>query len=253
MATPDPRQEGSPPRPAVRAGHRLLGLIGAVFLIVLVITGIATQHPTALGLDQRYVQSRSLLAWYGISAPDIAVMYVDQSIDYAQLEDRIYRGQRQLDEVEGELRGVASVTGVSLVATSRGVWLYDAHARFIDRFDPPGVPLRIGTNDHAALLETSQGTFLADADLLSWSAADAPLANWVSATQPTEAQTHTLQNRYLDEVLSWERLLIDLHSGRLFGGLGPYVVDAAALVLLLAAITGLLLAARSRRPSDSDR
>ena len=253
MEAPDPRLEGGPPQPAVRTGHRLLGLTGAAFLIVLVITGVAAQHPTALGLDQRYVQSPSLLAWYGISAPDVAVMYVDQGIGYAQLDEKIYRGQQQLDAVEGELRGVTTISGVSLVATTLGVWLYDAEARFIDRFDPPGEPLRLGTNGNVALLETDQGTFLADVDFLSWGAADASQAKWASTHQPTEEQNRTFQKLYLEEVVSWERLLIDLHSGRLFGWLGPYVMDAAALVLLIAAITGLLLATRPRRMPGSDR
>lgn len=253
MAVPDPSQEGRPPRPAVRAGHRLLGLIGAAFLIVLVITGVAAQHPIEFGLDQRYVQSPSLLAWYGIRAPDIATMYVDQRIGYAQVEERIYRDRQQLNEVDGELRGVATVNGVSLVATTRGVWLYDDEARFIDRFDPPGIPMRLGTNDHVALLETNRGTFRADADFLSWTATDAPLANWVSAHEPTQQQNRIFGELYLQEVVSWERLLIDLHSGRLFGWLGPYVIDAAALVLLVAAITGLWLAVKPRRIPDSDR
>lgn len=262
MAVPDPRLEGGPPRPVVRAGHRLLGLFGATFLILLVITGVAVQHPTTLGLDQRYVQSPSLLAWYGISPPEIANMYVDQGMAYAQLDDRTYRGQQQLVEVEGELRGVKTVTGVSLVATTRGVWLYDADARFVDRFDPPGIPLRLGNSGDAALLETDRGTFLADADFLSWSVwslrglrseeEDAPLANWAIATPPTQEHRHTFQRLYLDKVVSWERLLIDLHSGRLFGWLGPYVMDAAALGLLMVAITGLLLAARPSRPPGPD-
>ena len=233
----------------------MLGLFGAAFLILLVVTGVAVQHPTALGLDQRYVQSPSLLAWYGISPPEVAYLYVDQGIAYAQLDERTYRGQQQLVEVEGELRGVKTVTGVSLVATTRGVWLYDADARFVDRFDPPGIPLRLGNSGDAALLETDRGTFLADADFLSWSlrsATDAPLANWAIAAPPTEEHRHAFQRLYLDKVVSWERLLIDLHSGRLFGWLGPYVMDAAALGLLIVAITGLLLAARPPRPPGTD-
>ena len=261
MAVPDPRLEGGPPRPVVRAGHRLLGLFGAAFLILLVITGVAVQHPTALGLDQRYVQSPSLLAWYGISPPEVASMYVDQDIAYAQLDERTYRGQQQLVEVEGELRGVKTITGVSLVATTRGVWLYDADARFVDRFDPPGIPLRLGNSGDAALLETDQGTFLADADFLSWSVwslpslrsdEDAPLANWAIAQPPTQEHSRAFQRLYLDKVVSWERLLIDLHSGRMFGWFGPYVIDAAALALLIVAITGLLLAARPSRPPGPD-
>jgi len=233
----------------------LLGLFGAAFLILLVVTGVAVQHPTALGLDKRYVQSPSLLAWYGISAPEVGYMYVDQDIAYAQLDERTYRGQQQLVEVEGELRGVKTITGVSLVATTRGVWLYDADARFVDRFDPPGVPLRLGNSGDAALLETDRGTFLADADFLSWSlwsAAQAPLANWAIAAPPTEEQRQAFQRLYLNKVVSWERLLTDLHSGRLLGWLGPYIIDAAALGLLIVAITGLLLAARPSRPPGTD-
>jgi hypothetical protein len=258
VAVPDPRLEGGPPQPVVRAGHRLLGLFGAAFLILLVITGVAVQHPNALGLDQRYVQSPSLLAWYGISPPEVSSMYVDQDIAYAQLDERTYRGQQQLVEVEGELRGVKTITGVSLVATTRGVWLYDADARFVDRFDPPGIPLRLGNSGEAALLETDQGTFLADADFLSWSLrslrseADAPLANWAIAQPPTQEHRRAFQRLYLDKVVSWERLLIDLHSGRIFGWLGPYVIDTAALGLLIVAITGLLLAARPKRPPGTD-
>ncbi len=52
--------------------------------------------------------------------------------------------------------------------------------------------------------------------------------------------------------LPLERVVLDLHSGRLFGWLGPYVMDAAALGLLIVAITGLLLAARPPRPPGTD-
>jgi hypothetical protein len=253
VAVPDPSQESRPPRPAIRAGHRLLGLSGAAFLVVLVITGLAAQHPTALGLDRHYIQARPLLAWYGIHAPDIAAMYVDQSINYAQLGERTYRGQRRLHEVEGELRGVATIAGVNMVATDRGVWLYDAQARFIDRFDPPGMPLRLGGDGGTALLETDQGTFRADADFLNWTRADAPPVQWISQRPTTEEQRRRFQERYLDEALSWERLLLDLHSGRLFGWLGPYLIDAVALVLLVTAITGLMLALRPPRTPDSDQ
>ena len=38
---------------------------------------------------------------------------------------------------------------------------------------------------------------------------------------------------------SAERLLLDLHSGRFLGPLGPWLMDAAALGLLLLAATGL--------------
>jgi len=42
-----------------------------------------------------------------------------------------------------------------------------------------------------------------------------------------------------DPWLSWERLLLDLHSGRLFGAAGVYVVDAAGLLFALLALSGV--------------
>ncbi len=42
----------------------------------------------------------------------------------------------------------------------------------------------------------------------------------------------------VQEVVTWDRLLLDLHTGRFFGHLGPYVMDLAAILLLLLAVSG---------------
>ncbi|MBL1432554.1 MAG: hypothetical protein COB94_003805 [Gammaproteobacteria bacterium] len=39
--------------------------------------------------------------------------------------------------------------------------------------------------------------------------------------------------------ISWERMLLDLHSGRVFGRYGIYVMDFAAIGLLVLSCTGL--------------
>jgi len=41
--------------------------------------------------------------------------------------------------------------------------------------------------------------------------------------------------------LSWERVMLDLHSGRLFGTAGVWVVDVAAVLLLFLALSGFVL------------
>lgn len=47
--------------------------------------------------------------------------------------------------------------------------------------------------------------------------------------------------------LNWQRLLLDLHAGRLFGLAGQLVMDLAALVLVVLALTGTVIWSRSRR------
>lgn len=40
--------------------------------------------------------------------------------------------------------------------------------------------------------------------------------------------------------LSLERILLDVHSGRIFGHYGPWLMDGAALMLLILAATGII-------------
>ena len=47
--------------------------------------------------------------------------------------------------------------------------------------------------------------------------------------------------------LTWQRLLLDLHAGRIAGVAGQLVMDFAALVLTILAITGTVIWSRSRR------
>jgi len=48
-------------------------------------------------------------------------------------------------------------------------------------------------------------------------------------------------------LLSIERWLQDLHSGRFFGTIGIVVLDIASALLLILAVTGLIIWWRSRR------
>jgi hypothetical protein len=43
----------------------------------------------------------------------------------------------------------------------------------------------------------------------------------------------------MEEALTWDRVLLDLHTGRFFGGFGPYAMDAAAILLLLLVFSGV--------------
>ena len=52
---------------------------------------------------------------------------------------------------------------------------------------------------------------------------------------------------YRGHSLSWERVLLDLHSGRLFGRYGTWVMDIAAGLLLVLVMTGIWLWTQRRR------
>lgn len=47
--------------------------------------------------------------------------------------------------------------------------------------------------------------------------------------------------------LSWDRVLLDLHTGRILGDWGIYVMDGAAIILLILTFTGMYNWYRSPR------
>ncbi|MGD2138685.1 MAG: hypothetical protein PVF08_10545, partial [Gammaproteobacteria bacterium] len=55
--------------------HRYFGLVTALFVVILSITGLALNHTGELQLDARHVRSDTLLDWYGIHVPDTLVSY----------------------------------------------------------------------------------------------------------------------------------------------------------------------------------
>ena len=56
-----------------------------------------------------------------------------------------------------------------------------------------------------------------------------------------EAISKAISQAYLGEGLPLERILLDLHSGRLFGKIGVYVMDSAAVLMIVLTVTGLLI------------
>ncbi len=64
-------------------------------------------------------------------------------------------------------------------------------------------------------------------------------ANWSQPDVAPEIITDPVIKQYSNTVISWERLLLDVHSGRLFGRFGTWVMDTAAIALIFMAVTGL--------------
>ena len=50
----------------------------------------------------------------------------------------------------------------------------------------------------------------------------------------------------LFSLISWERLLLDIHSGRVLGSLGVVLVDLMALLFMLMAASGVWIWSRRR-------
>lgn len=244
-----------PGRPWVFVGHRYFGLTLAAFGVVLAVTGFMLNHTEALGLDSRYVRWSPLLDWYGISTPNSVAAFRVGERWVTQLGERLYLDERELAGQYGPLAGAIALPDALAIAAGQLLLLTPA-GEPIERLGPaeglPGEIHRIGlTAATEPVVETAQGRFVADPDFLEWREDRGHHVTWSVAAEPPAALHHRLVERYRGASLSWERLLLDLHSGRLFGRAGVWIVDLAALLLLLLAATGIWIWFKTTRQRRS--
>ncbi len=233
-----------PPKQPVRTAHRALGLLGALFLALLVATGIGLQHPTALGLDQAYIANRWVLNWYGIDAPSARVIDTGQH-RVGNIGELLTLDGNPLTTTSTELLGAVSTPNGVVLLLPNELLIVSEAGELIERIPTPAPAIAIGRADSQLVLRTEAGDYVADDELLSLEArAESNAIDVVVAQLAIEDEADALADAYLDRVLTVERLLLDLHSGRIFGRYGVWLIDLGALLVLVLAMTGLMLARR---------
>ena len=92
------------------------------------------------------------------------------------------------------------------------------------------------------MVETEEGMFRAGDDFLNWSQASSTNVSWSEETVVSAELRLDILEQFRGDGLLWSRLITDLHTGRLFGRHGEWLMDGAAVVLLLLVVTGLTVA-----------
>lgn len=241
-ATPSPKRD----KPANR-WHRNAGIAAVGVLVYLLATGVPLQFSAELALGQRHIHSAWILDWYGLRAPQ-RVMH---SGEVAQIGEQLYRDGRMVATMS-PLRGAVRI-GEFLVIAGRGEVLLlpnEADAAPETTHLPVTVN-RLGSHDGRAYLDSDGTTLVADALLLNWQpVAEAPPdIKWAAVGALADSEAAPYRNRFRERMLTMERWLQDLHSGRFFGAIGVLIIDLASALMLVLAGTGLVLWSRSRRGS----
>jgi hypothetical protein len=232
--------------------HQLMGLIATVFVMLLVITGILLNHTQGLSLDRRYVQAEWLLDWYGIRLPDTPVSYRADGRWITQIGERLYLNNIEIAVANGRLIGAVALDEILVIAVEGQLLLFTQTGALVERLGgPQGVPAgmqRIGLNHRQQLvIKGAHGYYIADKSLLSWRETRSVMADWAESETLVPILHETLRRAYRGKGLSVERLLLDVHSGRILGPAGVIMIDAAAILLLLLAASGIWLWAKRKK------
>ena len=234
--------------------HRYVGLTAATLVILLVLTGIPLNHTEQYALNSRYIQQPWLLDWYGIKVPDHYKAYSTPVGTVTLLETQLYLNVQRVEGEYQQLNGAVAVGDMIVVAVENRLLLLTQRGEPIESLTgvngiPDGIG-KIGTRSDGRLgAATDQGVYLADADILSWQAVDRghEAIAWSQPTRLNSELDARLSQAYRERILPVERVLLDLHSGRFFGSFGPWVVDAAAVLMLFLACSGILLWLKRKR------
>ena len=231
---------------AARRLHRSLGAGAAVFIIFMVLSGLAINHSNRLGLDHRHVSRPFLLDWYGLEGPELIHSF-DTGGDWLSFAgSQLYLNGSAIATIEN---GVGAVSGSDMLiaAGSEELLLLDHEGNLIERiaWESPGAgsieSIGLLTDGRVAVHSANQ-VWIADAELLDWQRANDVTVSpqWSLPDTAPGALRQTIAQHYRGEGPSLERVLLDFHSGRIFGSIGILIYDLLALAVGFLAISGLI-------------
>lgn len=238
---PSPTRDKSPRARRLGIFHRITGLCFALPFLLLVLTGVPLQFTSSLKLGYSGVTWDWVHRAYGVSAPESARI----SNDVVQIGETLLWNNRHV-ATESAMVGARVLEMATIVVTASEILLIPADPRAaVERNAAPGRVRAFGeTPAFDLILDTDQG-LLESSDLgASWYAANIDSITWHEAE--TIPATPAWQRRYRAAQISWERWLMDLHSGRFFGPAGEWVMTLASFALVLLALTGFYVWLRGR-------
>ena len=231
--------------------HRWLGVICALLVVWLAATGILFNHSSRLGFDRDYIRTPWLLRVYGITPlpPEAGFPVAGHWI--SQAGEQLFLNATPVAELRGRLVGAAALPGILLAATPDTIVLLTGKGELIESLGSealPGSIRAVASTDTHLLIRIADGIYASDATLIGFApyTGDWPTAAEQARPLPMEiAQGIVAAGAGVR--LSRERVLADLHSGRLFGSYGPWIMDLASLGFIFLALSGLWLWWRHRR------
>jgi len=236
-----------------RRWHRFFGAGSAVFVVFMVLSGLSLNHSHSMSLDQRHVSHPFLLGWYGLGEPENFRSFAVDSDWLSFAGSQLYLNGSAVASISDGI-GVVRNGGLLIAASRDELLLLDRDGNLIERqpWGPPGAGRidSIGQLENGAVVvKAAQQLWLADAEMLKWQLSEGfnTTLSWSSAGTVPKALRQAIVRQYRGNGLSLERILLDFHSGRIFGSAGVIIYDILALAVGFLAISGLVLWLRSRR------
>ncbi|MDT8283084.1 MAG: PepSY domain-containing protein [Gammaproteobacteria bacterium] len=235
--------------------HRRIGLLALTLVIILAITGILLNHTERFKLDETYVDNHLLLSWYDIEPDDDPVSYrIDNNKDQhiiSAWQHQLFFDNVAITHLEQTVHGVIGAEQFIVIALDKAIILLSYEGELIERISTSlsfSSIQRLGMKYKRPVIETSEPLYyMADEHILDWDVISNEGIDWAETYVLNDLEKEKLLIAYRGNGLKLERIILDLHSGRIFGHYGIYLMDAAAIALLWLSFSGLWVWSSRRR------
>lgn len=227
--------------------HRYTGIGSALLVLILSITGLLL-NSADLELDQRFISNSWLLEKYSLGEFPVQSYAAGDTI-VSKSGRYLYLNDEVASEMNESLIGSTALKQDILIALPSSLLLISKEGEIIDQlFDYSGLPekpraLTVDTPG-LVLLKGQNAIWQSDSNLSAWQQINGKDISWPDAIETPSVLLREIQHHARTHEISLERLLLDLHSGRLFGQLGETLMSLSAIALIFLALSGVYVWSR---------
>jgi hypothetical protein len=211
--------------------HRRIGLGVVVLVLIVTVTGLLIQFAHSFGWDRTPVRAGWLKSLYGVETAPVHEGFRIGGDWYARVGDAFYRNETPLSDCDGTLMAVFYQGEELLVLCGASLSVLDAQGALLEVVPSPVTPLRGGVSAGALAISDGKDTWRWSTDLAGWEPANGEVEWRLPEPLPMPLAKQLSQQVPLPD-MTVERVLLDLHAGRLFGAVGEWLVNLAGLGLL---------------------
>lgn len=233
--------------------HRWAGIILLLPLAIACVTGMILNHTVDLGLSDRHTSTPWIQNRYGMKLEGEPQAYgLDDKAYAASWDSQIFHRSSIIEDSDPLVGAVPLRDGIAIVTAST-VHYYGLDGELIETLSSatlPATPIsRAGrTSNLTLVLETSNGTFTSDGNLLAFDGSPKDqITTWSSIVTPSESNLNTWKTTFSGDGVPLDRVILDIHSGRFFGTIGKWIYDITVIGVLILSATGFVLFLKTRR------